>query len=66
MKFLQDNEMGTYSKAEIDKTKEVELRSRRVVFTELAKKHGLVFHMVLIGGKWYLWLVDTVASDCGA
>jgi len=66
MDFLSKNEMGVYPAEELKKAEELEGRSRKVVFTELAKKHGLVFYLTYINKKWYLTLIDTVASDCSA
>lgn len=66
MQFLKENEMGEYSAEEIAHVKEMQPKARKVVFTEMANRHGLVFNLVLINNKWYLLLVDTVASDCGA
>ncbi len=66
MDFLSKNEMWQLDKAEYTLIKAQELQSRKVVFTELAKKHGVVFHLSLINKKWYITLIDMVASDCGA
>jgi hypothetical protein len=54
------------SEEEIEKLKAFENNSRKIVFTEINKIKGLVFHLTLINGKWYLFLIDTVASSCEA
>lgn len=54
------------SDEEIAKIKALESNSRKVVFTELSKGKGIVFYLSLIKGKWYLLLIDTVASSCEA
>lgn len=64
--FLSKNQMGNYGEAELSKAKELEGKSRKVVYTELAKKHGVVFYLTLINKKWHLTLVDAVAGDCSA
>lgn len=51
---------------EMEKIKTLEKRSRKVVFTELKKGKGIVFHVTLMNGKWYLFLVDLVAGSCEA
>mgnify|MGYP001581485289 CR=1 FL=1 len=66
MDFLVKQELSQEDQAARDKIRKLEANCRRVVFTELAKKHGLVFYLTLIDNKWYLFLIDTVASDCGA
>jgi hypothetical protein len=66
MDFLTKNDMGNYSVAEQNKVKDLENKSRKIVYTELSKKHGIVFYLTLINKKWRLTLVDAVASDCGA
>lgn len=54
------------SEEELNRIKGLESNSRKVVFTELKKGKGIVFHMIFTGGKWYLLLVDLVASSCEA
>jgi len=66
MDFLVKYEMSAEDQVSREKIKNLEAKSRKVVFTELAKKRGLVFYLTLINNKWYLLLVDTVASDCSA
>jgi hypothetical protein len=66
MDFLGKNGMGNFSEAELTQVKTLESKSRKVVYTELAKKHGIVFHLTFINKKWRLTLIDAVASDCGA
>lgn len=66
MDFLTKNDMGKYSAAEQSKAKELESKSRKIVYTDLAKKHGIVFYLALINNKWKILLVDTVVGDCSA
>ena len=54
------------SPEEIEKIKTLENSSRKVVFTGLCKGKGLVFYLSFINNKWYLLLIDTVASNCEA
>ena len=42
---------------------DLEKNSRRIVLSE---KGELVFYLTLINDKWYLTILDTVTSDCGA
>jgi len=66
MGFRIKYEEANYSKEEISKINAAEKINRKIVFTEIAKKHGLVFYLSFLNGKWYLTIVDTVASNCGA
>ncbi len=66
MNFRTKNEGAKYSKEEIEKINTAEKINRKVVFTEIAKNHGLVFYLTFLNGKWYLFLIDTVEGDCGA
>jgi len=66
MDFLVKHEMIAEDQASREKILKLEANCRKVVFTELAKKHGVVFYLTFIDKKWYLFLVDTVASDCSA
>ncbi len=66
MNFRIKNEGVKYSMEDFDKINTTENVNRKVVFTEIAKKHGLVFYLSFINGKWYLTIIDTVASNCGA
>ncbi len=52
------------SEEETEKIKTLENNSRKIVFTEISKGKGLVFYLTLINNKWYLLLIDTVASSC--
>jgi hypothetical protein len=64
MRSQYENEQHTSE--EMEKVKTLEKNSRRVVFTEIAKGRGLVFHLALINGKWHLFIIDTVAGNCEA
>ena len=66
MNFRTKNEGAKYSKEEIEKINTAEKINRKIVFTLINKGHGLVFYLTFLNGKWYLFLIDTVASDCGA
>jgi len=51
--------------SEIKRFAELEKNSRRIVLSD--SDHGeLVFYLTLIDNKWYLTMLDTVTSDCGA
>lgn len=66
MAFLSQHEMGNYDAARQEAMRTLENKSRKVVYTELAKKHGIVFYLTCINKKWYLTILDTVASSCSA
>ena len=51
--------------SEIKSFVELEKNSRRIVLSD--NDNGeLVFYLTLIDNKWYLTMLDTVTSDCGA
>jgi hypothetical protein len=66
MSFLAQNQMGSYDAAKRESVNAMENKSRKVVHTGLAKNHGLVFYLTCIKGRWYLTILDTVASSCAA
>lgn len=66
MDFRKLNEGLKYSQAEIAKKDLAEKRMRKVVFTHIAKEHGLVFYLSFIKGKWYLSVIDTTVGKCAA
>jgi hypothetical protein len=66
MEFRIKNENAKYSAEDISKKDLIEKKIRKVVFTEIAKNHGLVFYMSLINGKWYLTVVDITEGLCAA
>jgi hypothetical protein len=66
MRFRSKYEDDKYSKKDFDKICALEKNSRKIVFTDISEKRGLVFHLTFLNGKWYLYLIDTVVSDCGA
>jgi hypothetical protein len=53
------------SATEIMSFVELEKTSRRIVLSD-NDKGELVFYLALINNKWYLTILDTVTSDCGA
>ncbi len=66
MDFRTKYENEKYTKEDSIKKDSVEKHIRKVVFTEIAKNHGLVFYLSFLNGKWYLTIVDTVEGSCGA
>jgi hypothetical protein len=66
MDFRTKNENAKYSEENISKKDLIEKRMRKVTFTEITKKHGLVFYMSYINGKWYLTVVDITEGLCAA
>lgn len=66
MAFLSEHKMGAYDQTQQDAVRKREKHSRKVVHTQLAKNHGLVFYLTCIKNRWYLSVVDTVASACAA
>lgn len=66
MAFLSEHQMGSYDKSTQESMRNLEKQSRKVVYTGLAKSHGIVFYLACIKKKWYLTIVDTVASSCAA
>ncbi len=62
---LEDFKGEKIEDSEIEKFKEIENNSRRIVLTD--KNEGeLVFYLTLIENKWYLTIIDRVTSDCSA
>jgi len=53
------------SDSEIKSFVDLEKNSRRIVLSD-NDKGELVFYLTLINNKWYLTILDTVSSDCGA
>ena len=53
------------SEFEIKTFVDLEKNSRRIVLSD-NDKGDLVFYLTLINNKWYLTILDTVSSDCGA
>lgn len=53
------------SESEIKSFVDLEKNSRRIVLSD-NDKGELVFYLTLINNKWYLTILDTVSSDCGA
>jgi hypothetical protein len=65
MDFREKYEHEKYTAEDVDKKNETEKRLRKVVYTHIAKNHGLVFYMSFIQGKWYLSIIDITAGSCG-
>lgn len=66
MHFRVTNEGKTYTAAQIEAKDAVERNIRKVVYSSIAKKRGLVFYMSFLNGKWYLTVVDTTEGKCAA
>jgi len=64
MDFRMKNEGAKYTPEDVAKKDNVEKQMRKVVYTEIAKRHGLVFYMSFIKGKWHLTIIDTVEGSC--
>ena len=64
MDFRMKNEGAKYTPEDVAKKDNVEKQMRKVVYTEIAKHHGLVFYMSFIKGKWNLTIIDTVEGSC--
>jgi len=60
-KFVGDN----IPESEIKSLMDLEKNSRRIVLSD-NEKGELVFYLTLINYKWYLTILDSVSSDCGA
>ena len=60
-KFGGDNIPESELKSFVD----LEKNSRRIVLSD-NEKGELVFYLTLINNKWYLTILDTISSDCGA
>jgi hypothetical protein len=54
------------SQKEIAYYKKLEQQSRRIVCTIKSNNEDLIFHLLYKNGKWYIWIIDKVASDCSA
>jgi hypothetical protein len=50
--------------AEVQKLKELEAKSRKVVLAHSDK--SLIFYLTLINNKWYLTALDRITTDCSA
>ncbi|MGZ3862311.1 MAG: hypothetical protein ACXVPN_03665 [Bacteroidia bacterium] len=66
MYFRSTNEGEKYTAAQIEAKDAVERKMRKVVYSAIAKKRGLVFYMSYLSGKWYLTVVDTTEGKCAA
>jgi hypothetical protein len=64
--FRMKNENAKFTEEEIAQKDKIEKKIRKVVYTEIAKNHGLVFYLSFIGKKWYLTVIDTTVGNCGA
>jgi hypothetical protein len=63
--YLNKYRGDTIPEGDIKFFKDIESNSRRVVLS--GKDHrNLIFHLTLIGDKWYLTAVDRVTGDCSA
>jgi hypothetical protein len=51
---------------EIKAYKLLEQKSRRIICCTRKIFDDLIFHLMYKNGKWFLWLIDKVASDCSA
>lgn len=66
MYFRTRYENAKYSNEDVAKKDLAEKQMRKVVFTQIAKHHGLVFYMSFLKGKWYLTVVDTTEASCAS
>ena len=61
---IMNRELGKeVSKAKVAELTKLEERSRRVVIAE-NEGNELIIYLSLIGGKWYLTIIDKVTADC--
>ncbi|MGZ3866878.1 MAG: hypothetical protein ACXVC6_14150 [Bacteroidia bacterium] len=66
MYFRSTNEGEKYTAAQTEAKDAVERKMRKVVYSSIAKKRGLVFYMSYLNGKWYLTVIDTTEGKCAA
>lgn len=61
---IMNRELGSeIPKAKINEFMKLEERSRRVVIAE-NEGNELIIYLGLVGGKWYLTMIDKVTADC--
>ncbi len=46
--------------------KKLEQQTRRIVCITKSNNEDLIFHLFYKNGKWYIWIIDKVTSDCSA
>jgi Cu/Ag efflux pump CusA len=67
-KYLYEGMDEKIPEKEIKQYIGLEYNSRKIICCKKVKEMDaeIIFHLIYINGKWYLWLVDDITTDCSA